>query len=405
MSDPADRATPARAVRVLMVTGAYYPEVSGAGLQCRSLVQSAGGTGFEFSVITTALDRSLPKASSDDGVPVCRLPAGGIFSVLSRWVLRLPEVVRAVARADIVHLHGFSRKSCFFTLTARLLGKKVLLKMSSLGEDDPSSVRRSGSLRWRFYRMADFFLAPSPALAEAYRSSPLAADKLRQLANGVDTAKFRPADEQEKLELRRKLGLPEDGVALVSLGHFSAEKRFDLLARTWSALQGSDGEIHLWLAGENSPGAYEVDSRVVEAVHAAGSREGRPGELASPGRVGNPEDWLRAADIFVLPSVREGLPNALLEAMSCGLAVVAARLPGITDHVLSYGGDEAAGLLFEPDNERVLTAAIASLAGSGELRGVLGERARRKIVHEYRLEIVAERYRNLLRQLTGSSSD
>ncbi|MBT4511477.1 MAG: glycosyltransferase, partial [Chloroflexi bacterium] len=120
----------------------------------------------------------------------------------------------------------------------------------------------------------------------------------------------------------------------------------------------------------------------------------------TPGKVDNPQDWLRAADIFVLPSVREGLPNALLEAMSCGLACVASRLDGITDRVLSYGNEEAAGLLFVPDNPRVLAAAIGSLAASGDLRDLLGQRARAKIENEYRLEAVAETYTRLIRKLT-----
>ncbi len=401
MSEPADKAAPGIKVRVVMVTGAYYPEISGAGLQCRELLRAAACGGLGFSVITTATDRSLPPRSDEDGVRVTRLPTGGIFTVLTRWLPRLWELSGIISRADVVHLHGFSRKSYFFTLLGRLLGKKIIIKMSSLGEDDPPSVQKSGGLRWLFYRKADLYLAPSPALAHAYRSSPLRAEKLRELPNGVDTVRFCPASEDERRRLRAKLGLPQDGLALVSLGHFSLDKRLDLLARTWSRLESAGGRVHLWLVGENRPGAYEVDKRVADAVLAAAESAQRPGELAAPGRVANPRDWLRAADIFVLPSVREGLPNALLEAMSCGLACVAARLEGITDRLLSLGGDEAAGLLFIPDNPGVLAAAIGSLAGSGELRRLLGRRARKKIEKEYRLAAVAERYRKIILELAG----
>lgn len=391
-------------LRIVMVTGAYYPEVSGAGLQCRALLHAASKGGeLKFSVITTAVDRSLPPRSDDNGVAVIRLRAGGIFTVLAHWLPRLLELVREISVADVVHLHGFSRKSYLFILLGRLLGKKIVIKMSSLGEDDPPSVQKSGGLRWLFFRRADLYLAPSAALAAAYRNSSLPAEKLSELPNGVDTVRFYPSDEDERRKLRAKLGLPTDGLALLSLGHFSADKRLDFLAHTWSRLECTSGQVHLWLVGENRPGAYEVDKGVAATVTEAANNPERPGELAAPGRVSNPEDWLRAADIFVLPSVREGMPNALLEAMSCGLACVAARLEGITDSVLICGGDEAAGLLFIPDNSRVLAAAIGSLTGSAELRDLLGGRARRKIESGYSLEAVAEEYRKIIYEITGSS--
>ncbi len=400
MSNFINKSTPKHKVRIVMVTGAYFPEVSGAGLQCRALVRAAQSTELEFSVITTAVDRSLPARSEDDGVAVTRLRAGGIFTVLLHWLPRLLELVREISGCDVVHLHGFSRKSYLFTLLGRLLGKKIVVKMSSLGEDDPPSVRKSGGLRWLFYRKADLYLAPSVALADAYRGSSLPVEKLAELPNGVDTVRYSPATQEEKRKLRAKLGLPLDGLALVSLGHFSIDKRLDFLAHTWSRLECASGKVHLWLVGESRPDAYEVDQRVAATVRAAAENPKRPGELATPGRVANPQDWLRAADIFVLPSVREGLPNALLEAMSCGLACVATRLEGITDRVLSYGGEEASGLLFLPDNPRVLAAAVGSLAGSGDLRDLLGERAREKIEKEYRLETVAETYTKLISKLT-----
>lgn len=403
MADKEESLSSGRTQRVLMVTGAYYPEVSGAGLACRSLIGAAASDDMQFGVVTTAVDRSLPSRSVEDGVEVLRLPAGGMLTVLTRWLPRLRELIRAVSAADIVHLHGFSRKSYFLGWLARRYRKKIIIKMSSLGEDDPQSVQRSGGLRWRFYRTADLYLAPSPALADSYRASSLPDSRLRELPNGVDISRFRPADAEEKAELRRKLAVPEDGLAVVSLGHFSAEKRLGFLAGVWSRLVCTDGRIHLWLVGENRPGAYEVDGETVKQADMAGKREQRPGELAAPGRVNNPDDWLRAADIFVLPSVREGMPNALLEAMSCGLAVVAARLPGITDTVLSYGGEEAAGLLFIPDNDRVLGAAIASLAGSEQLRDLLGRQARDKIERKYSLELVARRYREIIIELARKS--
>ena len=112
---------------MVMVTGAYYPEFSGAGLQCRSLIRAAQSADLCFAVVTTCRDRSLPFRDRVDGVPVYRLfvkdkPSATTFF---RWMPKIAFLKFALfLRADIIHLHGFSRKSFLFALFGLWPGKK-----------------------------------------------------------------------------------------------------------------------------------------------------------------------------------------------------------------------------------------------------------------------------------------
>jgi glycosyltransferase involved in cell wall biosynthesis len=92
------------------------------------------------------------------------------------------------------------------------------------------------------------------------------------------------------------------------------------------------------------------------------------------GATADPRPYLWASDAFVLPSVREGMPNSLLEAMSCGVPVVASRVGGLPDIV----GDEEAGLLVPPADPHALAAALGRVLHDAGLRGRLAAAARRR---------------------------
>jgi len=380
-------------LRVLMVTGAYFPEVSGAGLQCKSLISAAADDRLSFTVVTTSRDRRLPFRDSVDGVTVYRLPVGrhGSLVALVGWLPRLAYIFfKELPGIDIIHLHGLSRKSYLFIACGVLFRKTVLMKITSMGEDDPASIQQAGRLRRTFFRLVDFYLCPSAALTESCRRFGITQHRLLYLPNGVDCGRFRPVGRGEKLKLRRDLGLPADGLIVLFTGHFSSDKRPHLLARAWSDIESK--EVSLVFVGTSSEDSYEVSPEVVAAVNEVAGRENLPGELIRVEWSGKMENYYQASDIFVLPSVREGMPNALLEAMATGLACAASRLEGITD--ILFEGD--CGMLFEPDDLAGLRKTIEQLAGNHILREETGARARQKVCGKYDLEKVAKAYNNFV---------
>lgn len=384
--------------RVLMVTGSYFPEITGGGLQCRSLVLASRSTGLRFAVVTTTAERGLPFADTVDNVPVYRLPLRECSAALqvALWLPYLLLItVRELVFCDVIHLHGISRKSFFFILLGRCLGRKVILKLTSLGEDDPRSICVRGGLMARLYRMAGSYLVPGEALRDCCLESGIERQRVLLLPNGVDTERFRPVSGQRKRELREKLGLPADDVIVMFAGHCSHDKRPGLLARAWSALDAAG--VSLLLVGRSRPGSYEISENELEQIRRVESSESLPGRLVRVEEARRIELYFGAVDIFALPSVREGMPNALLEAMSCGLACAATRLEGITDSLLGSG----AGMLFTADSEEELRSVLARLAGDAALRSRLGRNARETAEKKYSLAGTSRMYVEYLQHLTG----
>jgi glycosyltransferase involved in cell wall biosynthesis len=383
---------------VLMVTGAYYPETSGAGLQCRALIRACSGRA-RFAVLTTVLDRRLPLRDEIDGVPVRRVRVSA-KSRLARWLVTPWFVVSALdlARdADIVHLHGFSEKSILVSLIAWLLRKPVIVKLTSVGHDDPVAMRAKNGLLFQSYRRADRFVAVSPRFETLYRDAGLPAGRLQLIPNGVDVDRFRPADAAERAGLRRELGLPADGPLVLFVGFFSREKCPDLLFDAWTDSFAAAPASSLVIVGASRSDYDEVDHTIAERVRAGAARLGCADRLKLVEHTDAIERYYRAADIFVLPSLREGLPNALLEAMACGLACIASRLPGVTDSVVTDDGD---GLLVEPGRRESLASALRDLLGDAERRRRLGCTARQTVEARYSLTSIASRYISLYEELS-----
>jgi GalNAc-alpha-(1->4)-GalNAc-alpha-(1->3)-diNAcBac-PP-undecaprenol alpha-1,4-N-acetyl-D-galactosaminyltransferase len=151
---------------------------------------------------------------------------------------------------------------------------------------------------------------------------------------------------------------------LVALGRLAPEKGFDLLVEAFArAARGNPG-WSLTVVGEGP------ERPRLEALARALRIDDR---CRLPGRTGDPAARLAAAHAFALPSRREGFPNALLEAMACGLPAAAFACPSGPAEIITDGRD---GLLVPPGSVAGLAAALDRLMGSPDLRARLGERAR-----------------------------
>src|SRR5262249_19149653 len=154
-------------------------------LQCRALVQQLCHV-VSFAVLTTANDASLRADDVVDGVPVRRL-----FMPATSWWWKLVTAFRMAGfmaangrRFAMVHFHGFSDKTMFLIGLSRLMGKRIAIKLTLIGEDDPESMRARGRLRQWFYSRADVFFTISPKFEETALSQQR--DRCRFIPNGVD---------------------------------------------------------------------------------------------------------------------------------------------------------------------------------------------------------------------------
>jgi len=297
---------------------------------------------------------------------------------------------------DIIHVHGFSQKNVPVSILARLLGKPIVLTLHTAGQDEPDVVRRRGALAYWAFRSADLVMCVSPDLTARWRAAQLPAERVRLAPNGVDTTRFRPADADERLALRRALGWPETQPIVLFVGFFSRDKRPDLLFRAWRRLGAGGVQPRLAFLGAKNTGYYEIDESIARQIQREAADLGRAHDLMTIEPTHDVAQYLRAADVFVLPSVREAHPLALLEAMACGLPCVATRLPGATDALIEDGWN---GRLFPADDEAALTEALRQVfADQGAARS-MGARARETVIARYDIRRTADDWLSAYQQV------
>lgn len=381
-------AAPAAPLRgpLLFVSYAYPPDLGGTERQSEALALRLRERGCEVSVIARA-GAAPPGQEVRRGVPVRRVRS--IRAPGLEW----PTFALAAAAAGlrgprpaVVHSFILSAPAWAGAAVAFLRGAACVCKPSAAGAGgNLDRLRRSfyGRLWGRFLlRRTDAFVCVNEEIAAELEGAGVPPACLRLIPNGVDTARFAPAPEAERAALRERLGFAGRVVALYA-GRLEPVKGIEDLLEMWERLAARHSDALLALVGDGVlRGRVEDASRRLPGLRLYPATE----------RV---EELYRAADLFVLPSVREGLSNALLEAMACGLPAVARDLPGNAAAV-RHGAD---GLLAR--DAPAIERSLASLLADGGERRRLGEEAARGVRRRFSIDAVADAHLDLYRALAG----
>jgi len=216
------------------------------------------------------------------------------------------------------------------------------------------------------------------------------------IGNGIDTARFLPADARHGASaLRQQLELPADRWLIAAVGRLVRGKGFQDLVRAFAVLHKRHPDTHLLLIGGNiaqdiEPFAREIRQQIAEA--------GLEQAITLTGLVNNVEDYLAASDAYVLPSYREGVSRSLLEAMSCRLPVVATRIRGCRE-IIRHGTN---GLLYAPRDHAALTDKLEILYTQPQLASSLALAARQTVRQQYDQRHYIERQLNVINTLVNA---
>ena len=386
-----ETSAPPIAPRVLMITGAYYPEISSGGVQCQTMARQLVGRAH-VEILTTSVDPALPRHDRIDDVPVTRIRVdvrSGISKIRALRRMAI-DLVRLIRSADIVHLHGYSTKNVLATVIAKVLRKPIVMSLHTAGFDEIEAIDRQGSLALWAFLSADLYLSVSQGLVDSYLAAGLPAERILLVPNGIDLDRFSPASPEEQAALRERLSLPRDRPVIVFVGFFSPDKQPRVLFDAWLALQSSGrSDALLVFVGATQSNYFEIDANIAATMTADAERAGVADRIRFTGLTHDVPAHLRAADLFVLPSRREGLPVALLEAMACGLPAIASRLKGSTESIIE---SEVNGVLIPPGDTGALADAIAALLPDAARRRRLGAAARATIADRYSVDHVADRW-------------
>jgi glycosyltransferase involved in cell wall biosynthesis len=253
--------------------------------------------------------------------------------------------------------------------------------------DDLSRViwQRKKSLFDRLPPTAIHFATPSSWLAQEVKKSPiLRRFPVSVIPYGLNLNEFAPRDASCAREV---FGIPHEAkvVLFVADGLPLYRKGFDLLIEALEHIRNRLPNLHLVTVGHNN--------RNVESLITHTSL----GHLSNDRLLSN---IYSAADVLVIPSLQDNLPNTVMEAMACGTPVIGFDIGGIPDMIQH----RKTGLLVPPHDAAALGVAMLELLRNQERRAVFGENCRQVAVRQFSLEQQADRYKDLYAQLLKTSS-
>jgi glycosyltransferase involved in cell wall biosynthesis len=377
---------------VVMLVNEFSPlPVGGAERQAERLSAHLAKHGWPVWVLTRRAP-GLAASESRFGFKIIRPPAWGPgkLQTISFVLGAMVELWRLRKDYGILHAHLAFGPAFAAVLSARLLGKRVVVKLGNSGEFGDIQVSQKtwrGRLRLSvFRRWADVVIVLDEAMQYEALSAGFNSKCIRRMSNGINAKAFTTSNSRQ--DAQSALGLAGK-VVVLSMGRLAAQKSLPVLFRSFAGALPGCPDLHLLILGDGLGRA---------ALEEMAKSLNISGHVTFAGNQADVKPYLNAADLFVLPSASEGISNALLEAMSAGLACLATPVGGNTE-VLDDG---RCGMLLPVGDVRAWSEALIGLGQSAQTREHLGKAAQERIRSEYDFGVVGERYESLYAELLGN---
>lgn len=337
--------------------------------------------GFESELIETGVDYRV-------------LPRGGIF----KQSLALRNILQG-ERPDLVYTSLFDAdmtgRLASWGLGATVVGNLANTTYEPARLEDPNINRIKLEIvrlidGFTARHMTDHFHAVSQAVKDsAVEHLAIDPDDITVVYRGRDATPFDRTDDRSFQDTRRSLGVPADAELVVTVGRQEYQKGHEGLISSFAGVVRSRPAAYLLIVGREGAATERTKERVEtldleESVGFAGHRTDIPYILS-------------ASDLFVFPSLYEGLGGALIEAMAESMPIVASDLAALRE-VVEDGGN---GLLVPPGDTVALESAISDLLGDPARRDAFARRSREIFDQKFRLEDANARLMELLRRLVG----
>jgi glycosyltransferase involved in cell wall biosynthesis len=359
---------------ILIVTESLPPIYGGADIAAYRYFKYLKEAGNPIWLIG---NRNSSAIKEEHIVMVRQLPMPNFLKRFGSYYLRFVYLFSQVFFFLIRHprikmIHAFNSATLIVQvsiLAGRLLGRKVIIETSLKGSDDPLTIlSKSGGWlhQWasgkvmlrKLYSLANGYIAKSHYLRGLFNQSELASKPVYVVPYFVDTQLYYKATTHQKELLRSQLNLPSDKFIICFVGGINPRKGVDLLLKAFVALHAKHGNLFLVLVGPMAKYNQEFVNTIKQGIVQMGPEVAR-----LVGQVQNSHQWMMASDVYVLPSLREGFPISILEALCCGLLVIGSDISEINPEQIQ---NEVNGLLFEagsaPDLERQIERALTKPA-------------------------------------------
>ncbi len=411
-------------LRIYMAVAILHPSVGGIQKQALLLSRSICEKGYHVTIITLRYDRAWPAREEIEGISVIRV-AGGLLGGRERLPRPFQKLAYLMAmivlgwtfwqhrqRYDILHVYQFNLLALVSGMVCLVTGKPMIVavrctdsgispqayKKASLvaGSLDPTAPwlrikghNRDNSDLGELERLGKPIALCTYALLRCIRAATVILSsqmkdylishncqmpEIHLIPNGVDITRFTPDRAASSIEERSQV--------VVCVARLCYQKGIDVLLQACHLVLPQSPQMRLIIVGDG-PLHLQLE-RMAQELHIIGSVEftGMQNDVAAQFHRGG---------LAVFPSRWEGMPNALLEAMACGLPCIATCVSGSED-IIQHGVN---GLLVEPEDYQTMAHALLSLLCNPTLLQEYGRAARATIEERYSLECITDMYAEL----------
>jgi glycosyltransferase involved in cell wall biosynthesis len=346
--------------------------VNGASVACLEITRGLADRGHRVTLVCR------PEAWIADQLGSQNVDI--VFSELHRWPpVELRRIGKLARDKQIAVLQTHMSRANFFGVLLRYLYGIPSVAMAHNRHVQP---------HWMFN---DHVVAPSEATRRFHRRFNLVrASRIDVIHNFVDDSPYHHADAQTRERLRAELGIERNALIVGVVGDVIPRKGFLNLVRALPTIGAAAPSVHVLSIGYQQE---EYTARVIAEAKRLGVAE----RLTLAGARTDVPQLLAAMDVFVLPSLEDTLPCAILEAMATGLPVVSTMVGGIPECVL----DGQTGCLVPPGDSARLADALIRLLGDAQLRQSWGQAGRERVRQCFSRDSQIARWEELLRRVAA----
>jgi glycosyltransferase involved in cell wall biosynthesis len=376
---------------IILVVPTYPPQDGGAEIHAAQLAAALAARGHMVTVLTTASPRACETNAGSHGFDLVELAGCDQqrwYAMKCGWTIFRLRKSAGVVQFFLTGLHTF-----FGVLVAAAVRLPVMMMPGGMGE--LQSLRQPWLRRCELFvlrTLAHRMVVLNSAMRQELVGLGFAPERIIRLTCGVDPAFFAPPASEARAALRRKWAIPGDRLVASMACRLVAVKNVGVAIEALERLRDTEPLALLVVAGDG-PERSRLDEQVnrlglADTVRFVG-RQDREGVA----------EILGLSEVYLLPSLSEGIPLAVMEAMAVGLPCIVSDIAG-TEALITDGVE---GYRVGPLDADALAGSLVRLLKDAALRRRMGEAARRKILQEYTLEAIAvgheQEYRKLLRPL------
>ncbi|MFW6016162.1 MAG: glycosyltransferase family 4 protein [bacterium] len=386
--------------KICIVSPFIPPNFAGAGKRALNHAKYIAQNGHEVSILTTTKTNFSAKNLK---VITIKMPKfhkkEGLWGVLFRFLYRPVLLIKMICvmlknKFHVVHcISGGSWFSLLSILSGKILGAKVVTETTLVGSDDPITIKKNylGFIKFKLFKLSDNIVNISPMLYETCLQANLK-NEYCIIGNSVDISKFERVSNVRKNQLRTKLGLNKSSYIILYVGVIRERKGVDYLINMFNTINNSIDNAYLVLVGPLSKDSENLSysNKIKKSIVDYNLED----KVLLTGEVSNVDEWMKASDVFVFASKREGFGTVLVEAMSTGLPVVTTNIPNITDYIIKNNFD---GIIVSDDFD--LAPNVIRLYKDKEFYDYVSNNAINTVLNRFSEKIIMGQYFDLYSNL------